>query len=481
MNVVIAVLLDQFVESMHQEKEERHAAKSQQKEDEIAAVRVQGSMDPLLKSLCRFATAEDLHFKIDRLFQYLDKTGNGSLDHRELHHGLKAMMFSPPIILTEDDFDMLTAGRSLCNEEGEFNAQQFHQMIEGEMQRYALRELSTAMNEGDKQVARLCVVLKMLAVNVGQLRADPSTSGGAKAGHLAAAALLNQSRSTEDGQDGPTRESRGSVQNMTRALQASDAITRRKDGKPDDDRKGGEGTFADDEELAEPPSNGYLDDDGVGKDVTETQRERRDLLLEIASVVRSSVGQTCEKMLQQAETRQLLLLNRTERQIQNLEKMMDALHQHTEQSFQHLLAKMDDIQQTNAPFKAALTHRSNEGSMQAPHKEKLTSYLTSEQSESSRTRIVPSLRSRRPSREQIEQEIEDAQSTLDANDKIRSALHFALTSRPDREVNVQHSNAAVYSKVQKQAKDGLHLSTTSFMVAEGSEGPGVTHFVHKRR
>ena len=268
---------------------------------------------------------------------------------------------------------------------------------------------------------------------------------------------------------------------MTRALQASDTIIRGKHGKPNDNRKAAEGTLADDEELAAPPSNGYLEDASVGKGVTEAQRERRDLLLEIASVVRSSVGQTCEKMLQQAETRQLLLLNRTERQIQNLENMMGALHQRTEQSFQRLLAKMDDIQQTNAPFKAALTHRSNEGSVQVTHNEKMTSYLTPEQSDSSRTGIVPSLRSRRPSREQIEQEIEDAQSTLDANDKIRSALHFALTSRPDREVNVQHTNAAVYSKVQKNANGGLPLSTTSFMVAEGSEGPGVTHFVHKRR
>jgi hypothetical protein len=35
-----------------------------------------------------------------------------------------------------------------------------------QMKRYALRQLSTAMNEGDLQIARLGVVLKMLAVTV---------------------------------------------------------------------------------------------------------------------------------------------------------------------------------------------------------------------------------------------------------------------------------------------------------------------------
>ena len=42
-------------------------------------------------------------------------------------------------------------------------------MMEGEMKRFALRQLSTAMNEGDQQIARLGVVLKMLALTVEQI------------------------------------------------------------------------------------------------------------------------------------------------------------------------------------------------------------------------------------------------------------------------------------------------------------------------
>ena len=58
------------------------------------------------------------------------------------------------------------AHRTLYNSNGEFDRAQFRAMMEGEMKRYALRELSSAMAEGDRQIARLGVVLKMLAVSI---------------------------------------------------------------------------------------------------------------------------------------------------------------------------------------------------------------------------------------------------------------------------------------------------------------------------
>ena len=65
---------------------------------------------------------------------------------------------------------MLTHGRTLCDEHGEFDCLQFRAMIESEMRRYALRELSTAMNEGDKQIAQMCFVLKLLAISVDNIQ-----------------------------------------------------------------------------------------------------------------------------------------------------------------------------------------------------------------------------------------------------------------------------------------------------------------------
>lgn len=112
-------------------------------------------MDPVLLNMSRFTTQEDLHQKIERLFVTLDKDSSGTLGFEELSSGLKELQFSTPVNVQEDDYDILTQGRSLCDEHGEFDQHQFRAMMESEMKRYALRELSTAMNEGDKQIAQI--------------------------------------------------------------------------------------------------------------------------------------------------------------------------------------------------------------------------------------------------------------------------------------------------------------------------------------
>ena len=99
---MIAVLLDEFIECITEEKEAAAAKLAKDKELENAAVRVQGFMDPILQNLSRFTTQEDFFEKIDKLFAMLDKDGGGALDYLELRDGLKAMKFTPAVIITEE-------------------------------------------------------------------------------------------------------------------------------------------------------------------------------------------------------------------------------------------------------------------------------------------------------------------------------------------------------------------------------------------
>ena len=115
MNVVVAVLLDEFIECITEEKEHNAALKKAKDEQAFEAMRVYGYMDPILRNMCRFTTQEDFVEKIDKLFATLDKDGNGELDFSELRNGLKAMKFTPAVIIKEDEYEMLSHHRTLCN------------------------------------------------------------------------------------------------------------------------------------------------------------------------------------------------------------------------------------------------------------------------------------------------------------------------------------------------------------------------------
>ena len=63
----------------------------------------------------RSTPQEDFVEKIDKLFATLDKDGSGELDFSELRNGLKAMKFTPAVIIKEDEYEMLSHHRTLCN------------------------------------------------------------------------------------------------------------------------------------------------------------------------------------------------------------------------------------------------------------------------------------------------------------------------------------------------------------------------------
>ena len=136
-NIVVAVLLDEFINAMQKEKEKAAAIIREKKEIDAKASRISGVLDPLLQSLSSFNDNNDLTAKVQDLYSRLDADGGGALDFKELNAGLKELALSKPIHLIEDDFDILTCGRTLCNTDGEFTGEQFHSMMRMELKRCA--------------------------------------------------------------------------------------------------------------------------------------------------------------------------------------------------------------------------------------------------------------------------------------------------------------------------------------------------------
>jgi hypothetical protein len=69
-NVVIAVLLDEFIESISKEKEKLGEQRAAERETELAAVRIKGVMDPVLMNLSRFSFVS-LHVSLRALIDVL--------------------------------------------------------------------------------------------------------------------------------------------------------------------------------------------------------------------------------------------------------------------------------------------------------------------------------------------------------------------------------------------------------------------------
>ena len=136
-NVVIAVLLDEFVASVSKEKQEAEV----QERLHAELRKVTGCLDPLTRSLITFEDEEDLTVRIDGIYQQLDRDDSEGLTFEEFRDGVR-MLSSNSVHLTRDDFDIVTENGKLLGPDGAFNRQQFQSMMKGELWRYSRRLLS---------------------------------------------------------------------------------------------------------------------------------------------------------------------------------------------------------------------------------------------------------------------------------------------------------------------------------------------------
>jgi len=148
-NVVVAVLLDEFIKFIGEEKAREEAARDAIRQKG----RLSGCLDPLTKTLVLFEDEDDLRRKIHKIFIHLDNDDSGDVCYEELCHGLRYMTLTDPdslevtygIHVTYDDFEILTENGELLGSNGDFNQEQFTQMMIGELKRFAQRHLTNSV------------------------------------------------------------------------------------------------------------------------------------------------------------------------------------------------------------------------------------------------------------------------------------------------------------------------------------------------
>lgn len=141
LNVVVAVLLDKFVDAVQKSKQEAEALE----EVERQSRRFKGILDPITEFLASFDDDEDLLERIDKLYTRMDVDHSEGLNYEEFKEGVKRVPGAGAVHLTRDEFEVLTENGRYLNAQGEFDRSQFRSIMKGELWRYSRRELANVI------------------------------------------------------------------------------------------------------------------------------------------------------------------------------------------------------------------------------------------------------------------------------------------------------------------------------------------------
>uniref|UniRef100_A0A6U4UL80 EF-hand domain-containing protein n=1 Tax=Hemiselmis andersenii TaxID=464988 RepID=A0A6U4UL80_HEMAN len=163
LNVVVAVLLDNFTAATETEKEDMQ----QKSINEQAKPLVEHPLDPLLAKLVLHDSSEELSSGIAVLFRTFDTSLNGTISREELSEGLRKLKTEQTIHLSEGDFESMTVG--LLDDEGELEAVAFELMLRRELsnfiQRHMARQIELSGFHG-RQDPTVLFALKKLMLSV---------------------------------------------------------------------------------------------------------------------------------------------------------------------------------------------------------------------------------------------------------------------------------------------------------------------------
>jgi hypothetical protein len=174
--IVVAVLLDEFMNCVAKEKEDMKAAKDAA---ENAHKRpIPGPLDPLLETMLDYTTTEDLNNKIDFCFSKLDLSENGAVSLEEFNEGLKRMLPSDSKLrLTDADWDLVTDNGKHCikddDQGGEVNREHFRTIMLKQFTLYTRRRVVTSMGkEMGEQAFDTLFTLKTVLTSVEAMALD---------------------------------------------------------------------------------------------------------------------------------------------------------------------------------------------------------------------------------------------------------------------------------------------------------------------
>jgi hypothetical protein len=102
LNIVVAVLLDEFVSSVTGEREAQARAK-----DANARIFAPNQLDLLMQSFSTYQSPADLRKRVRDIFKVLDTDNSGFVNYRKWQEGSQLLDFHPPILFSPEDWDNL--------------------------------------------------------------------------------------------------------------------------------------------------------------------------------------------------------------------------------------------------------------------------------------------------------------------------------------------------------------------------------------
>lgn len=157
LQVVVAILLDNFIAATTSEKQ-RRAIEKQRK------TRVVGhALDPLLEMLAAtYDTTYDLSKRIEQIYTVLDTDNTGPLSFQKVQEGLRKLNVEPRVHMSAEDWVHLTEGFNL--HDGKINLEQFEAMIRVQLSYYVQRQTAdaVAMSNGGVELVAMLSALKII-------------------------------------------------------------------------------------------------------------------------------------------------------------------------------------------------------------------------------------------------------------------------------------------------------------------------------
>ena len=172
MNIVVAVLLDEFISSVEHEKASTEASRlhALAKDSELFDC---GPLDPLMKSLSNFKDRDELSKRIFKLWERFDLDESGGVHLKEFNAGLQKVLSGSGIEcqITPEDFEQITEHGKYTDENGEIDQGEFRNLLMTQLARYANRKISAAMarTEDDANHEQI-FALKMLMLSIQELK-----------------------------------------------------------------------------------------------------------------------------------------------------------------------------------------------------------------------------------------------------------------------------------------------------------------------
>jgi hypothetical protein len=172
LNVVLAVLLDEFLKA--QDQDEREKALEEKQLDDVLARQLSHPLDPLLKHLSEFHNSDEMAMRIQQAFDALDYNKNGVIDFLEVKVGLERLNLRPKIKLLEEDWRDITNHGELCGDDYTLTSQQFFEVMRNQVTLYVQRVASKAQaqepNPNEKDEHSTTFLLKYLVTAIDDLR-----------------------------------------------------------------------------------------------------------------------------------------------------------------------------------------------------------------------------------------------------------------------------------------------------------------------